>query len=164
MKLKTTIPALLFGLLMLSLTSGISQNSQKEKAKSAEIKAMLENKKFLFRAQSATPMGGNFVQLTSEYDVKISSDTLTTFLPYFGRAFVAPMNPSEGGIRLMSTSFDYSIENRKKGGWNISIKPHDSRDVRLLQFTVTETGNATLQVLSNNRQPITFNGFIEKNA
>jgi len=40
------------------------------------------------------------------------------------------------------------------------IKPHDTQDTRLMSLSVSETGYASLQVISNNRQPITFNGYI----
>jgi hypothetical protein len=144
--------------------AGTRTLSEDESAKASQINRQIESKNFTFKAQSATPLGGRYIQLTSEYDVRVKNDSLVTYLPYFGRAFVAPMNPSEGGIMLNSTSFQYNVENRKNGGWNIMITPEDTRDVRMLQFTVTETGNATLQVMSNNKQPITFNGYIQMNA
>jgi hypothetical protein len=162
MNLKNILTVLISALFI--ACSGPQILTAEENANASTIRSKVETKNFVFQAQSASPQGGRFIQLTSPYDVRIKNDTLVTFLPYFGRAFVAPINPAEGGIRFNSTSFDYTVENRKKGGWNVLITPQDARDVRLLQFIITETGNATLQVLSNNRQPITFNGFIEKNA
>lgn len=153
---------LLCSILIIGSNATIAQNSKKdrESARTAEVEALIQSKNFVFKAQSSTPMAGRFIQLTSEYDVRVNNDTLATYLPYFGRAFVAPIDPTRGGIRFNSTDFEYNVEEKRKGGWEILMKPRDTRDVRQLLLTVTESGYATLQVISNDRQPITFNGFI----
>lgn len=136
--------------------------AQKNKViKAREIKNLIETQQFVFKAQFVTPMNGRQRFLTSDYPVSISKDTITGDLPYFGRAYAAPINPTEGGIRFTSTNFDYKKEERKKGSWDISIKPKDVSDVQLLTLSVFENGNSALQVISTNRQPISFNGFIE---
>jgi len=128
--------------------------------KAARVGNLLESKNFVFRAQSMDPMRGINRQLTSEYDVRLLGDSLLSHLPYFGRAYVAPMNPAENALQFTSTRFDYVIEGRRKGGWDINIKPKDTRDVRQLFLTVSANGSASLQVLSNNREPISFYGYI----
>ncbi len=135
-------------------------NKDKEQQKAAAVKNMVDTKNFVFKAQSMTPMRGRNRQLTSEYDLKIFNDSLISFLPYFGRAYTAPVNPSEGGLQFTSTDFQYQATARKKGGWEITIQPKDHRDVRQLLLNVFESGNATLQVISNNRDPIFFNGYV----
>jgi hypothetical protein len=42
------------------------------------------------------------------------------------------------------------------------ITPKDNRDVRQMNFTISASGYATLQVSSNNRQSISYNGYISK--
>jgi hypothetical protein len=122
----------------------------------------METKHFVFTAQTVLPLVGAMRQLTSEYDVKLSGDSLITYLPYFGRAY-GPINPGDdGGIKFTSTKFDYKTKARKKGGWDIMITPKDNRDVRQLNFTISASGYATLQVSSNNRQSISYNGYISK--
>jgi hypothetical protein len=110
-------------------------------------------------------LGGRFRQLnTSEYDLRIAGDSVISYLPYFGRAYSAPLDPSKSGIQFTSTNFKYEQSPRKKGGWNILIEPKDANDVRQLTLLVTESGSASLQVISNNRQSISFNGYVaEKN-
>lgn len=142
-----------------------AQSSKKEERvrKAAEIKQMVSSKNFVFKAQFALPMGGSSFQLTSEYDVRVTKDTIICFLPYFGRAYTAPMNPSEGGIRFTSKDFQYTVSNKKKSGWDIVVKPRDVNNVQQLTFYISESGYGSLQVTDNNRQPISFNGYYEKN-
>lgn len=107
------------------------------------------------------PTGSRNRQITSDFDLRISGDTLVCYLPYFGRAYVAPIDITKGGFQFTSTKFDYTIvDNKKKNGWDILIKPKDVSDVRDLSFTIFENGNATLRITSDNRQPIAYDGYI----
>ncbi|MCW3114846.1 MAG: hypothetical protein JWR18_3242 [Segetibacter sp.] len=147
---------------LLFVQTANAQDSKKDKKeqKIAEIENLVQSKNFVFIAQNAQPLNGRNINLTSLYDVRLSADTVVTDLPYFGRAFVAPMNPSEGGIHFTSTQFTYTIDERKKGGWDITILPKDAKDVRQMFLTVSREGYATLRVSSNNRQNIGFSGYI----
>ena len=124
------------------------------------IQQAVETKNFIFKAESVTPQRGKMRQLTPEYDVVLRPDTIISFLPYFGRAFTAPINPSEGGIKFTSTRFNYVVSQKKKGRWEITIRPKDVTDVRELYLTVFDNGRASLMVNSNNRETISFNGFV----
>ena len=124
------------------------------------IKNMVEGKNFVFQAQSVQPSRGASRQLSAGYELRISMDTLISQLPYFGRAYSAPMDMKGGGIEFTSTDFAYTLEAKKKGRWSISIEPKDEKDVRQMILSVSENGYASLQVLSNNRDPINFNGIV----
>src|SRR5438105_122901 len=124
------------------------------------IKSIVESGQFVFHAQIALPMSGASRQLTSEYDLKVSKDAVVSYLPFFGRAYSLPYGSREGGFDFTSRKFDYSVSDRKKGGWQINIKPKDVADFRELSLLLSKTGYGTLQVVSNNRQPISFTGYI----
>jgi|SRR5882757_1320131 len=134
--------------------------ADKQAEKTAAIKNLVDSQNYVFKAQSAMPMSGRTRQLTSDYDLKVTHSQVVSYLPYFGRAYTAPIDPSQGGIQFTSKDFDYSVVARKKGGWDIQIKPKDYRDVQQLSLSISENGYATLQVTSTNRQAISFNGYI----
>ena len=121
---------------------------------------MVEAQNYVFKAQSALPTSGATRQLTGDFDLRISKDTIISDLPYFGRAYTAPLNPSEGPLRFTSTDFQYSVANRKKGGWQVTITPKDVQDPRQLNISIFDNGTASVIVTSYNRQPISFNGYI----
>jgi hypothetical protein len=106
-------------------------------------------------------MKGGIKQLTSEYTLKITPDTIISNLPYFGEVTQPLATPSDGGIKFTSTDFDYKIENRKKGGWEISILIKDVRYNPRIDFTIFENGSASVRVNSNDRQPISYEGEIK---
>lgn len=128
--------------------------------KDEEIKALLENKEYVFKAQTASPLRGRTIQLTSEYDVLISADSVRTFLPYFGRAYMAQPYNNDGGIKITTTDFKYTLNDKKKKRWIVVIEPSDKNEVQQLHLSISKSGYATLQVVSTNRDPITFNGYI----
>jgi hypothetical protein len=138
-----------------------AQDSTKEN-KALSIENGIKNKHFVFVAQNVQPTTGRFRQLTSYYDLKVANDTLQSSLPYFGRAYAPPVNPSEGGYDFASTKFDYEVKERKKGGWEIIAKPSDRHNGERFFLTVSQSGDATLQVTSNNRQPISFHGYLKE--
>ncbi len=153
---------LILCLAMASLAPARAQDTKKDKqaAKEAKITALVDSQAYVFIAQSAMPLSGRLRQLTSEYDLTVTRDQVISYLPYFGRAYSATLDPSQAGIEFTSNNFDYTKTGRKKGGWDISIRPKDYRDVQQLTLTITQDGYASLQVTSTNRQMISFNGYI----
>jgi len=156
MKAKTLniFNTILFILLIISHRA-LAQDSTK-----TSTKDWVTEKNFVFRPQTALPTRGRAIQLTSYFDLKVSKDTIISNLPYYGRAYSASINPSENGLNFTSTNFDYTVTPGKKGGWEVLIKPKDANDVREMTFTIFENGTASLYVTSNNRESISFNGYI----
>ena len=134
--------------------------SKKDSIKAAAITAMINSQQYSFKAQSASPMGGRLRQLTSNYELQVTKETIVSDLPYFGRAYSAPIGSSGGGFQFTSKDFDYLLANKKKGGWDINIKFKDAGDAKQMQLSIFDNGTASLQVISNNRQSISFNGYI----
>lgn len=125
-------------------------------------KPLVDAQNFVFTAQTVSPAYGNLRQLTTgEYTLSVSNGVMVADLPYFGRAFSAPIDPTQGGLQFTSKSFDYAVKDKRKS-WDIAIKPRDAGDATQLYLTVYNNGTASLQVISANRQPISFNGIIEE--
>lgn len=138
--------------------TGLAQ--QKKDKKAAAIKNIVEARNYVFKAQTALPTSGNTRQLTGDFELRVSKDTIFSDLPYFGRAYTAPINPADGPLRFTSTDFQYTATPKKKGGWDIIITPKDRQDPRQLALTIFDNGSASALVTSYNRQPISFNGYV----
>lgn len=126
---------------------------------STDAKALVNSQNYVFEAQWVSPMGSHARALTSLYTLKVTKDTIIADLPYFGKAYSAPIDASQGGIAFTSTKFTYEAKPFKKG-WDITIKPADNRETSQMELTVFTNGSATLYVNSTNRQGISFTGFI----
>ena len=158
-----TLPVSLSHPLCLSLAFFLSpffSHAQSATNNAVAVKSLIDSGNYVFHAQSAISMSGRVRQLETDYTVTITKGKITADLPYFGEAYSAPMDPTESGIQMTSTAFDYSVKPRKKDGWNVMIKPKDDKQVQQIALTISSEGYIGAQVMSRNRQPITFNGII----
>ncbi len=134
----------------------------KKAAKQALIKNSIEDRSFTFIANQASPLSGSTINLTSIYDLKVKKDSAISFLPYFGRAyFDVGYNQTDLSFKFTSTKFDYQCVARKKGGWIITIKPTDVRNVLSLILSVSVNGYASLTITSTNRDVIYYDGYLQ---
>jgi len=152
--------------------------AQTDKATTAKI---VEAKTYTFVARSATPLnvqdisavmsripgnvqGGGTINLNENYyDVKVTPDSIVAFLPYYGRAFSAPIGQNEGGVKFNSKKFDYKGTKGKKRGWNILIETKDAKENFRLALNIGDEGYATLSLSSNAKQSITYQGYLKEN-
>ena len=132
----------------------------KDAVQEAAIKKLIESKSYTFLAQSVTPLRGRNVSLSYGYDLRVNKDTVVAYLPFFGRAFIAPIDPMDNGIEFTSTKFTYTSV-AKKNGYLITIKPADTKDVRQLFLDVSSNGYASLRIINLSRDAITFEGYIQ---
>ncbi|MDB5143333.1 MAG: hypothetical protein JWQ66_2046 [Mucilaginibacter sp.] len=154
-------------ILLLILVSGIgAANAQTKKdkkpTKEAYVKTRMDAKRYTFLANYVLPQRGGGRQLTSEYDLRVTPDSVISYLPYFGRAyFDVPYGGGDGGIKFTSTKFTYEAKEKKKGGWEISIRPSDVKNIDRLLLNISADGYASLSVNSTNRDFITFDGYLK---
>ena len=149
-----------FLLALFALPGSSAAQKNKDSVITAGIAALVANQDYTFKPQTVTPLSGRLRQLTSEYSLQVSKDAIVSQLPYFGRAYSAPIGSSDAGIQFTSKDFEYKITNKKKGGWDVNIKFKDTQDAKQMQLSIFDNGTASLQVISNNRQSISFSGYI----
>jgi len=143
----------------------LAQNSKKEKKakKEAEIKNLVDSQNFVFKAQTALPMGRRSVNLNSDYDLRVTKEEVVSYLPYYGRAYSTTPG-SSNGLDFTSKDFEYTMkETKKNDGWDIVVKPKDTQLAREMLLTVFKNGSASLQVTSNDKQNISFSGYVTAN-
>ena len=151
---KFSYKLLLAGIFFMAATDdSIAQNKD-----AATNKRMIEERNFVFVAQQASSSRGRSVPLSGGYDLTISGDSMVAYLPFYGRAYTAPIG-DDGGIKFTSTSFKYAVT-EKKNRWEINITPSDADGVQQMYLDVSASGYANLRVTNINRSPMTFTGYI----
>lgn len=136
--------------------------AQKKAEKAAQIKAFIDAQNYTFVAQNAFPMGGRMRYITPDYNLTVTRDSVVSYLPFFGRAYQADYGSNKSPLDFKTKSFDYTATPGKKDGWNVTIKPKDNRSVQSMNLTVSSEGYASLQVTSNDRSAISFNGYVSE--
>lgn len=138
-------------------TKGLKQERELEKQKG--IKALLDSLDFVFEAQKVTPQGGRLIQLDyNTYFLNFNTDKTTCDLPFFGRAFNVGYN-GDGGIKFEGKPEDIKIEKKKKNTiLRATVKGEN--DVYDLTFTIFFNGSTSLNINSNDRASIYYDGVI----
>ena len=156
-----------FGVMLLISTAllfqscGTSQNTAEREQLAASIQDAVKVPGFTFKATYAHPSGYKSIYLSPYYDVSISPDTVKAYLPFYGRAYSAPMDPREGGYKFTSTEFEYQASPAGlRGSWQVKIVFNDLDRPVTFHFDVWENGKGRLQVVDVNRQAISFQGDI----
>ena len=125
------------------------------------IKPFVDSQHYVFQPWTAQSLSGPLHHLSAaDFTLEITRDKIVSDLPYYGRAYVAPMDPTTNVLDFSSGKFTYTLTPRKKDGWIVLIKPEDNQDIQQLQLTIGSNGYSSLQVLFSNRDPIIFNGIV----
>lgn len=159
------------GLFILSLTAVHAQETEKKSKKElkaekkaqqiAEVKAIVDGKTFVFNARNANPMRGRTINLTSEYDVKVTKDSIFSYLPYYGVAYNASYGGTDSPMIFNEPFETYNME-KTKNGYMVKVSSKNGNDRLEYTFHISETGTTTLNVSSMNRQSISYYGSVEK--
>ncbi len=154
--------SLFFAIGLLFVSCGTSQSAIEKANKAQLLNEQIQNMNFKFNATYAYPQNYRSIYLSPYYDVKVTTDTVQAYLPYYGRVYSAPMNANEGGIKFVSTDFEYELEQGKKAGnWTLNIRTKDTPRPFTLNFDLWDNGTARLIVQDRDRQNISFQGNIE---
>lgn len=143
------------------------------------VDALVNSQEFTFHAERANPTNYDVInvmnsmpnststrilQLNGDYTIEVKNNNLEVVLPYFGRLFNPTYgNTSNNSYRFTSKDFTLSKMQNKKGNWIVKIKPNDVNNVDEINIEIYKNGKAFTSVRSNDRQPITYDGFISKN-
>ncbi|HEY4967294.1 MAG TPA: DUF4251 domain-containing protein [Puia sp.] len=153
------IDCLLFALLTCMCLPSSAQSADDQKKQ--DLKSIIQSRTYSFIAQSATTQRGKTFQLTYGYDLKLMNDSLSVYLPYYGRAYnTGYQTNSDNGIQFNSHDFTYSADTIKKGGWDITIKPKGVK-VSTIYLSISSNGYSIVRINSNDRDPISFYGIVK---
>lgn len=126
-----------------------------------EVKDLVNNQTFVFVPRFVIPMTGRRRELTSEFKITIAKDSIISYLPFFGRGYIASMSPTELDFDFTSKKFSYDVS-AGRNGLNISIKPSDQRSLQQLYFRVFDNATASLNITSIDRSIISYDGYITR--
>lgn len=121
-----------------------------------------EKATLVFIPQMVYPLGMAVRQVAAGFELRISQDTVNSYLPYFGRAYSTDYGSRDGGAEFISSSFSYTENTNTKGVHNIVIKPKDNKDVREIRITIYGDGYAYVQLSFNQRRSIGYRGQISE--
>lgn len=165
---------MIFCVLLLFVQSCTSQTYMDPKS----LENAMNTSELTFVAESAIPTNydvinvlnsipnstsSRILNLTSGYTVILKKSVLDVNLPYFGRSFSPSRDPSKSGYTFTSKDFTVTKTAGKKGLTILEIKVNDQHTAPTIVIEVFKNGKALVSVDSNDRQPISYDGYIMKN-
>lgn len=147
-----------FSVVAQSSTSMRKNKKALEKERLAQtIKTALDKQDFTIEVEWAYPITGQSISLTSNYSLSVRGNKVNSYLPYYGRAYSIPYG---GGKAL---NFEGEIKNfviRYLNADHASIyfEVNNDEDFYKYNLDVFLNGNASVNVTSNKRTIISFQG------
>jgi hypothetical protein len=142
------------------------------------VNSLASSEEFTFHAERANPMNYDVINVLNgipnnpstrilqldagSYTIELKKGKMEVVLPYFGRAFNASYG-KDNSYRFTSKDYTITKSQSKKGNWIFKIKPNDVNNVSDINIEVYKNGKAFTSIRSNDRQPITYDGYISKN-
>lgn len=168
---------IIFSALMLLFAVSCSSSASTQIPKE-EVTALINSGNFTFMAERAHPTNLEVVNILNSmpgggasrafeldygYTIEMTAEELKVELPYYGRAFVADPSSNKNSYRFTSKDFTVAKAAGKKNRTVFTISPSDVTAVRTIYMEVFPSGKAHVSIDSNERQPISYSGYIMKN-
>ena len=132
--------------------------AEKEALLKEQTKKLLDSKNYMFVTKNANPSRGRTVSITG-YTVKITGDTIVSFLPYYGRTYIANLDNQKSPYDFTQVAESYNLTKVKKG-YKVELNLKKEMESITYSFDISETGFASLTAISSSRQPINYTGDI----
>jgi hypothetical protein len=156
-----------YGLLLLVstilfMTSGkVNAQGNKTTKDTLKVVKLKDGGIYKFTATNMYPMKGRSRNLTPNYELVFSKDTLSGNLPYMGEAYMADYGSRDGGVNLQTSDFTYTESTAKKQTYLVKYKVR-GQDVSDAIFIIYKDGTADLQMIFLKRQGISYRGNVTK--
>lgn len=159
---------LLFAMMILALAScatGMTAGQKEQKAVKYEsqLADSVSNRTLTVNFDFVNPFRFPAHHLTTTYSLKIKDDSISSYLPYFGRAYHADYGSTDSPLSFNGHAEGMKIIKGKKDSYRITFQTMKSQENFEYVLTVFSNGKATLNVSSNERDPISFDGEVEIN-
>lgn len=157
MRTKKQIFMLLLALLVGIPTLSAQSKKEKKEQKKEAVKKLIESENYKIDVNTAMPMRGRSIPLTSSHSLEIRNDSVISYLPYYGRAYSIPYGGGDG-LNFKAVLKEYSMEMDKKGNAVIEFIARNPEDRYEYRVKVFPNGSASIDVNMQNRQSISFQG------
>lgn len=142
---------------LFTLAAGAQKGVSKKAQRAEAVEKVLASKHFVVDVSMTYPQGSAAVPATSDYSLEVRGDTLVSYLPYFGRAYNIPYGGGKG-LNFSAPIGSYHAARDAKGLTRIRIVVGNEEDTYTYNLEVFDNGRATIDVIANEREPISYGG------
>lgn len=154
---------ILFAFCTLSISTGFSQGRSKQEKRiqiKEEIEQLVNSQNFEFIATTAFPVGSGPVDINSNnYSVSFTPDLIISFMPFYGTGYSGMAFGRDTGMKFQGKPEQFQVEN-KTTGFEINAIVTSKNDIKTLSLSISASGSAMLNISSNDRSAISYQGEI----
>ncbi|MFA5301367.1 MAG: DUF4251 domain-containing protein [Bacteroidales bacterium] len=135
------------------------EKAARKAAQEQQVCDLVDSGSFAISFDRANPTRGMSRTLSPDYEMKFENNRVTTYLPYFGTAHTAPMDPTKLAIELTDQEIDVKTEKDPKKGYSVTFSAKTQTNENITFYLkITYSGMATLSINSSTREPISYLG------
>jgi hypothetical protein len=140
-----------------------AQGNNQQSEGFTEIRDLISSGKYVFDARRMLPQSGNSKMLTTQYTLTVTDSTARAYLPYYGVGYSNISYGGDIGVDFDGVMEEYSKEiDEKKEKILIKFNIHGNNTLYQCSLHVTSSGSASLHVIPDNRQSISYWGDVRK--
>ena len=124
------------------------------------VASAIDNRRFKVEVNYMKPFRGPNRHLSFGYEIRVSGDTLYSYLPYFGAAYNVPYGGGKG-LNWEAPLTGYEVSEGRKGATIVEMTAYNGEDYFLYSLELMPDGSAYLNVRSRDREPISFSGDLD---
>lgn len=109
----------------------------------------------------AITMRGNTIPVSADHILELRGDSVTACLPYFGRAYSAPMG-TDNVLDFSVRASGMTVESTDDGAKRITFSARTIEDLFKFRVTIYDNGRATIDVQPQQRERISFDGYVDE--
>ena len=152
---------LLFALIVAGaavMTACSSQGGRStDPALEAAVKAKIESGQYRVDVDRITPRKGRTFSLTTPYNIRISRDSIYSYLPYFGESY-SPVMGRQDGLIFDGPITGYKVTEGKRGAINVEFSARTFEDRYDYSLSVYPNGTSYLTVSPDRKSSVSFDG------
>ena len=134
-----------------------SSKATRKAEMAAKIAEGVQTRHFNVDIDKVYPLGHGIIHPSTLYSVSVDDDKIISYLPYFGRAYNVPYGGGKG-LNFEGEVLKYQESTGRKGEHVVVLDVKSEEDIHQYSFVIFENGNVTLDVISKERNPISFSG------
>lgn len=139
------------------LSLSAQSKAEKKQMRAQMVKECMDSGVFEIEPRTALTMSGRSIQLSSRYSLKVTKDSVYSYLPYYGRGYSIPYGGGEG-LDFEARTEKYTQNFGKKGNYEIEFSARTREDYYTFRIEVYDNGSSSIHVNMQNKQSIDFIG------
>ena len=141
-------------------TADKAARDQRRRDRAEKVAGAIESGRYRVGVRTAYPVRGGAVQVTGDYGLEVSGDSVTVYLPYFGRGFTLPYGGGRG-LNFKAAMAEYKVRRVKRDRTRVDFLTGNDEDIYRFTVDIFDNGQVTVDVQPQQRSRISYGGELE---